>query len=535
MKFSPLAIVSTLVVMPIATHLFLPLAGLKSLAGQLPSAPPLKAYGVDIYQTSASGVSSGGAMAVQMHVAHSSIMRGVGVVAGVAYDCAGSDLPLPARLARGIELCLVGSIGADAAFSIARTAVAAAVPGAIDPLSNLAAQKVWLFSGYNDGTVRREAMNAVAAYYENYVDRGNVFYQTDNPAPHALVTDDYGGTCLDVNDKYINNCNYAMGRHLLEHIYGPLKPPSSSSGLSGLILAFDQREFAAVNPKAVGLADTGYVYVPSACQTQTCRVHVVFHGCLQYAERVEVGDAIYAHGGYNTWADTNKLIVLYPQTVATEGGPLHPDVPANPKGCWDWWGYSPLVRNSEFAQKGGYQISAVMAMLDRLREGYVASGTSSDTFGPPQNVSAPDSTSTSVALIWEPNNAAAGFNIYQSLSSAGPYAQRNIVPVKGSSFVDRQLSPQTTYYYQIAAVDASNRQSARTSPISKTTPSRPPACDPYFSDNVTHVNKARAYLAEPGKARALGSNQPMGPLSRDHFSHLIKDGPLPFYRVDYCP
>ena len=40
--------------------------------------PPLVAYGIDIQQTSVSGVSSGGAMAVQMHVAHSSKMRGVG-------------------------------------------------------------------------------------------------------------------------------------------------------------------------------------------------------------------------------------------------------------------------------------------------------------------------------------------------------------------------------------------------------------------------------------------------------------------------
>jgi poly(3-hydroxybutyrate) depolymerase len=57
------------------------------------AAPPLPAYGIDINQTSVSGVSSGGAMAVQMHVAYSSIMRGVGVIAGVAYDCANSDLP----------------------------------------------------------------------------------------------------------------------------------------------------------------------------------------------------------------------------------------------------------------------------------------------------------------------------------------------------------------------------------------------------------------------------------------------------------
>ena len=39
-------------------------------------------------------------MAVQMHVAHSSIMRGVGVIAGVAYDCADSGLTVSGRLLR---------------------------------------------------------------------------------------------------------------------------------------------------------------------------------------------------------------------------------------------------------------------------------------------------------------------------------------------------------------------------------------------------------------------------------------------------
>lgn len=47
-------------------------------------AASLPSYGIDISQTSVSGVSSAGAMAVQMHVAHSSIMRGVGIIAGVA-------------------------------------------------------------------------------------------------------------------------------------------------------------------------------------------------------------------------------------------------------------------------------------------------------------------------------------------------------------------------------------------------------------------------------------------------------------------
>src|SRR5262249_5179245 len=71
------------------------------------SVPSLATYGIDIGQTSVSGVSSGGAMAVQMHVAHSSIMRGVGVIAGIAYDCADSSLPPGARLVRGLG-CMEG-------------------------------------------------------------------------------------------------------------------------------------------------------------------------------------------------------------------------------------------------------------------------------------------------------------------------------------------------------------------------------------------------------------------------------------------
>jgi hypothetical protein len=203
--------------------------------------------------------------------------------------------------------------------------------------------------------------------------------------PHALITDDYGGACLDFNYEFINNCHYDAAGRLLKHIYGHLN--SRSSTPRGSVLEFDQSEFTdGVNPKSIGLADTGYVYVPTACLPQTCRVHVVFHGCLQYAGNPKVKRAVVEHGGYNKWAATNKLIVLYPQTIATNdpNEPFDPNLPGNPKGCWDWWGYSPLPRNNEYARKPGYQISAIRAMLERLAVGFVAGG-SSDTFGPPQN------------------------------------------------------------------------------------------------------------------------------------------------------
>lgn len=486
--------------------------------------PALSAYGTDIQQTSVSGVSSGGAMAVQMHVAHSAIMRGTGVIAGVTYDCANSGLMTAAqRLAQGL-LCLPGNVD-YAPASIARTAAAAAVPGAIDdPAANLPRQKVWLFSGYNDGSVRRGAMNAVDAYYRNYAASGNVFYQIDNRAPHALVTDNYGGPCLGVNVNYINNCGYDAAGHLLQHIYGRLKPPDSSAA-SGSILAFDQGEFVpGGKPNSVGLADTAYVYVPNSCRSATaCRVHVVFHGCKQYAEKV--GNAVYRHAGYNRWASSNRIIVLYPQTTTST---------VNPEGCFDWWGFSQSVGTSDFARKSGPQISAFKKMLDRLAQGFVAAPGSPDPFGPPVDFSVADSTSTSLALIWTPSASAAGFNIYRSAASAGSYAKINSTLVVGASFADGGLNANTTYYYQISAVNSVGQESAKASPISGTTAAQPVACDPYFSNNLRHVAEARARVDLAGKVRALGSNDNMGAYSQNVFRQLDKDGPFS-YRLRYCP
>jgi fibronectin type III domain protein len=458
-------------------------------------------------------------MAVQMHIAHSSIMRGVGVIAGVAYDCAdSSQLSSELRLVGGLS-CMDGTID-SASAAIARTEVASAITGAIDdPSTNLPHQKVWLFSGYNDGLVRRGAMNSVAEYYLHYVNPENIFYKTNNHAPHALITDDYGIACLDFQAPYINNCNYDAAGFLLKHIYGSLNQRSNT--LSSSVQAFDQREFTGgVDPAAIGLADRGYVYVPTSCKTATCRVHVVFHGCKQNAGAV--GDAVYNHAGYNKWADVNNIVVLYPQTVAT----------ATNDGCWDWWGYI-QDQDQDFAQKTGRQIAAIRGMLDRLAENFVARG-SSDSFGMPQNFQVTDNTSTSVELVWQFNSAATGFNIYRSPSSTGTYAKINNRPVSGASFVDRGLTARTTYYYKISAVDASNHESAPTSPVSAMTAPDPPACDPFLSTTQVHVDLGRAIVGLDLTTWAMGSLDSMGPLSTTVYKQLIRNSPA-FYRVRYCP
>jgi poly(3-hydroxybutyrate) depolymerase len=107
------------------------------------------------------------------------------------------------------------------------------------------------------------------------------------------------------------------------------------------------------------MSDSAFAYVPKSCDTATCKVHVAFHGCEQDASKI--GNLFYSTTGYNELADSNNIIVLYPQVHASNL------VPFNPKGCWDFWGYSspnPFMPN--FYSKDAPQMAAVKAMLNRL-------------------------------------------------------------------------------------------------------------------------------------------------------------------------
>ena len=86
-------------------------------------------------------------------------------------------------------------------------------------------------------------------------------------------------------------------------------------------------------------------------------MHVVFHGCRQGA--AEIGEQFVREAGYNRWADTNGLIVLYPQALKRFSAFVW-----NPRGCWDWWGYT----GGDYHTQSGAQIRAVKAMLERLSE-----------------------------------------------------------------------------------------------------------------------------------------------------------------------
>ena len=88
---------------------------------------------------------------------------------------------------------------------------------------------------------------------------------------------------------------------------------------------------------------------------------MAIHGCLQGA--AVIGDKYYTTTGYNEIADTNKIIVLYPQVEPSE------PIPYNPQGCWDFWGYSSSdPENPVFYTRESPQMKAIVGMLEQLAE-----------------------------------------------------------------------------------------------------------------------------------------------------------------------
>jgi poly(3-hydroxybutyrate) depolymerase len=339
----------------------------------------LPAAGADPARTSVSGLSSGAFMAIQYGVAFSGNTIGMGVIAGGPYNCVYVN-------AGGIDTCMTGNPDGAASYAAAQ---GLADRGQIDPVSNLTAQKIYLFSGTKDDTVKQTVMNAVLAFFQSAdVPASNVQYVRQYPAGHAFISPSSGNACGATAAPYVNRCavagspgaggtpdtyaaggtpdTYAAGGTpdtyydqpgaVLTQIYGPLTPPASA--LSAKPVAFDQTEFISPERSTMSsMAETGYVYIPASCAqggSEHCAVHVVFHGCQQGAATVR--GAVYSKVGYNNWADSNGIIVLYPQAVVSSF------IPYNPQGCWDWWGYSGL----DFQVRSGIQLAAVRAMVNRL-------------------------------------------------------------------------------------------------------------------------------------------------------------------------
>lgn len=309
----------------------------------LASASELPVLHVDESRISVSGISSGGYMANQFHLAHGDVVSGVGIIAAGPYECAENSLMV--ALAR----CFDKPDSHPPVSELIVKAETRAAEGLLAPLSSLRSKPVWLFHGSRDVTVAKPVSDALYGFYQHFVAPEKLRYVTDVPSAHGFPTERSGNSCDSHETPYLNACGYDAAGELLNFIEPGLKKPVDPRGK---LEHFEQTTYAPAGKST--LAQTGYVYVPVACaKGETCGIHVVFHGCQQNAETI--GERFVREAGYNRWAEANRLIVLYPQTKSSL-------VPLNPKGCWDWWGYT----GADYATVKANQIETIWNMLQAI-------------------------------------------------------------------------------------------------------------------------------------------------------------------------
>lgn len=310
----------------------------------IPTLRILPKLNLDASRVSISGVSSGAFMAVQMHLAYSSLIKGVGSIAGGIWECAKGD----STRAQSICMHSPSQIVTKDYLELVRQR---ASRNEIDALANLHDSRIFLFASQRDSIVRPVASEKLAEFYQSLAPAVSIRQTTHASAAHGFLTIGYGNRCSMTGLPWLINCGEDLAGEILLQT-DPHRAKFAAPGVAdnAAFVFFDQK--AVVGSRAI-MFDWGAAYIPRACTAASaqCGLHVALHGCQMNPDFIS--RQFIDHAGYNEWAETNDLVVLYPQAAKSNN---------NPNACWDWFGYT----GADYTSKSGRQIQALRALMKTL-------------------------------------------------------------------------------------------------------------------------------------------------------------------------
>ena len=322
------------------------LALLMTGCGQQPA--PLPVLQLDPQRVAVAGISSGAIMAQQLHLAYSDHLLGAALLAGPPYQCAQGSIE------RALGYCLAAA-GAEPDMSGLVAEVATrAQRGDLAPLAGLEGDRVLVAHGRRDVLVAESMARSALGLYEAMPAAASMQLRWDGAGDFAHVwpTLDKGGDCQTTAPPYVGNCNVDFAAEIMRSLFAaPARGAPAEAG--GALLSFDQDPYVP-NDEDAYLSASGRLYQPPQCgQDKSCGLLIVLHGCEQNVDTL--GESFVRDNGLNRWADAYDVVVLYPQARASY-------VPLNPKGCWDWWGYS----GADYDTRKGVQLRAIANMSAAL-------------------------------------------------------------------------------------------------------------------------------------------------------------------------
>jgi poly(3-hydroxybutyrate) depolymerase len=306
---------------------------------QADTAPPLPQ--LNITADYVTGVSSGGFMATQLQVAYSGTFSGAGIIAAGPYDCGQGHIIKLVACDLGIGLP-----------TLEQQAITWDQEGLIDPVANLQSKPIYTYHGTLDPVVNDEVSDAGVRFYRDF--GADVSYHNWDPAGHSWPTPQGVIACPLTLPPFLNDCGDDPEGEMLTQWLGQVNPPNTGAP-QGTLTQFDQNAYVPDGDgPSISMDTTGQLYVPPSCAAGApCSLVVALHGCLSGQQLL--GTDFADRGNLDTYADTNNLVILYPQAVSSL-------IPVNPQGCWDWWGYD----GSDFAVKSAPQMTAIVNMVHAL-------------------------------------------------------------------------------------------------------------------------------------------------------------------------
>ena len=222
---------------------------------------------VNVSKTYVTGISSGGYMATQLQVAHSSRFAGAAIFSAGPYYCALNNVAV------ALQSCTASTAPTPMPVLYATTD-GYARQGKIDATANLARSRTYFFHGTLDPTVVRPVADNLATYYGHY--GVPLTYRNQLAAGHGWLSPLGPVACADTAPPYINNCApYDAQADSLRTMFGSVKAPNTATP-RGALTAFSQDRYAVppvagngdvtrTGAAAIGMGGTGYVYTPDTC------------------------------------------------------------------------------------------------------------------------------------------------------------------------------------------------------------------------------------------------------------------------------
>lgn len=280
----------------------------------------------------------------------------------------------------------------------------------IDPIAYQKDQKVFIYQGKGDTVLNYKMQDKLKEYYlSNGIPENQIEILTGEGS-HNFPTDRNDGIpCEKEEVPYVASCGQNVAGEMLEHLMG--KTLNRGHFHKDHIYLVDQTnlqnaaqidkpENEWVQP-GESLAPYGYLYASDKCLKApgSCKLHVALHGCKMsdsyqesfqeaYQKQVNtykilgmrtkkdwrffsvlpaIEEKINQYGllkfvldsGYIDYAEANDLMILFPQTWITEKS-----YPYNPKGCWDWFGWT----GEQYATKKGAESKWLMSFIRSIAE-----------------------------------------------------------------------------------------------------------------------------------------------------------------------